>query len=81
MGAVIYPEPSPMLTRDESCLLKVRLNRLRQCLVSSGSSSRRHMGNQMGSIFLTRLGDVDGCHLSSVSLAFCRSGLLDHKVS
>jgi hypothetical protein len=58
MGAVIEPEPSQVLMWSEVCLLKIGMDRFGHGFIRSSSSRGSHLGNEMRSIFLARLGDM-----------------------
>ena len=47
-----------VLTRGELCLLKIGMDRLRQRLIGCRSCGGSHMRDQMGGVFLARLGDM-----------------------
>ncbi len=58
MGAVIEPEPSPMLAGGEVRLLKLGMDGFGHGLIGGGSSGGRHLRDEMRGIFLTGFGEM-----------------------
>jgi hypothetical protein len=70
-----------VLPWGELRLLKLSMDRLGHGLIGRRGSGCGHMGDQVRGVFLACLSEVDGCHRSTSSRAFCRSALLDHRAS
>ncbi len=74
MGAVIEPEPSPMLAGGEVRLLKIGMDRFGHGLIGGGSSGGSHMRDEMRGIFLTGFGEMHFIACPSRLALFARAG-------